>query len=174
MATHMTTILPRATEAPRGDTSSLIATLFSQLNGALPVAINAERDLGHCNGRDPAIDPWLRKAEHAWGVVSDLRQALHDAPVTCASDRALLSMARIADAVMDSDNVLDFGAADNRLRAATFFRRTLGRGHVPDHIGEMLDACHAHLRAVTHLDLYQPVCDPGDLPDGLLDWPEAC
>lgn len=170
-----TTTLNRATEAPRGDTPSVLSILFARLNDALAVAIEAERELDHGNGRDPAIDHWLREAERAWDVVFDIRRALHAAPVTQAGHRSLLTMVRIADAVMGSDNMSDFGAADNRLRAATFFRQRLGCGRMPDHVSRMLDQCHAHLSAVVQLDLHRPVCDPDDLPDGLQHaWPDAC
>ena len=165
----------QASETPHGDTPSVISTLFSRLNGALAIAIEAERYIADIDVWDPAVNSWLRETERCWDVVFDLRRALREAAVTQPGDAALLAMVRIADAVMASENVVDFGAADNRLRAATFFRQRLGRGCVPHHVSRMLDQCHAHLSTVIQMDLYQPVCDPDDLPDSLLfAWPEAC
>ncbi|PVA08468.1 hypothetical protein DC366_19085 [Pelagivirga sediminicola] len=149
--------------------------MFSRFNGALAVAIEAERDITDIDVWDPAVNSWLREAERNWDVVFDLRRALREAAVTQAGDAALLAMVRIADAVMGSENVIDFGTADNRLRAATFFRQRLGRGCVPHHVSHMLDQCHARLSTVIRMELYQPVCDLDDLHDGLqYAWPEAC
>lgn len=164
----------RSTEALSVYSPSIIPILFSRLNGALAVAIAAERDLDHGNGRDPAIDHWLREAERAWSGVNEIVKALHEAPLTRAEDRPLVTMAGIADAIMNSAAMSELGSAHNRLRATTFFRRHLRRD-VPNRISKMLDQCHAHLLEVAELDLYQPVCDPEHLPYGFSDaWPEAC
>ncbi len=175
MTYNLTTTPIRATEDPRFFTPSIIANLFSKLNGALAVAIEAERDITHIDVWDPAINAWLREAERAWGVVIEIGQALRDAPVTRAADKPLVLLAGIASAIMSSETLSELGSAHERLRAASFFRQRLGRGHLPHRIGAMLDQCHAHLSAVVQLDLYQPVCDPEDLPYGLSEaWPEAC
>ena len=175
MANDSTTTLSRVSEAPPGDTPSLISTLFVRLNGALAVAIEAERDITDIDVWDPAVNCWLREAERSWDVVFALRRALREAAMTQAGDATLLAMARITDTVMDAETIIDFDSGYNRLRAATFFRQRLGRGYTPHHVSRMLDQCHAHLSAVIRMDLYQPVCNPDDLPDGLQHaWPEAC
>ena len=174
MTYHLTSTPCRATEGLGVYTVSIISSLFLKLNGALAVAIAAERDLDHGNGRDPAIDHWLREAERAWSAVNEIGKALHEAPLTRAEDRPLVTMAGIADAIMNSATMSELGSAHNRLRATTFFRRHLRRD-VPNRISKMLDQCHAHLLEVAELDLYQPVCDPEHLPYGFSDaWPEAC
>lgn len=163
-----------ATEALSVYTPSITSSLFLKLNGALAVAIEAEHDIEHINVWNPAIDHWLREAERAWGAVNDVGKALRAAAVTRAEDRPLVTMAGIADAIMNSATMSELGAAHNRLRAATFFRQHLRRD-VPNRISKMLDQCHAHLLEVAELDLYQPVCDSEDLPHGLSDaWLEAC
>lgn len=169
-------ILPiSSTETLSLNTTSVISGLFSKFNTMLTVAIEAERDLDHGNGCDPAIDHWLREAECAWGAVNDVGKALRAAPVTRADDRPLVAMAGIADAIMNSETMSDLGAAHNQLRAATFIRQQLGRKHITNRINEMLDQCHAHLLQVAELDFYQPVCDFEDLSYGLNEaWPEAC
>ncbi|WP_138933227.1 hypothetical protein [Roseovarius arcticus] len=173
MTCHLTTTSIWTTEDLHAPT--ILSVLFSKLNGALAVAIEAERDIVDISVWDPAVDAWLREAERAWDAVLDMRHALLAAPLTHAEEKALLSMVGIADAVMSAETISAFGAAHDRLRAATFFRQRLGRGHLPHRISALLDQCHAHLSAVAQLDLYQPVCDPEDLPYGLTEaWAEAC
>ena len=163
------------TEDLRVFSPTIISSLFAKFNGALAVAIEAERDIADISVWDPAVDAWLREAERAWDAVLDMRHALLAAPLTHPEDKSLLSMVGIADAVMSAETISAFGAAHDSLRAATFFRQRLGRGHLPHPISALLDQCHAHLSAVAQLDLYQPVCDPEDLPYGLTEaWPEAC
>ncbi len=178
MTCHLTTTPIASTEDLPSDTPAsptILSSLFSKLNVALTVAIEAEHDISDISVWDPAVDAWLREAERAWAAVTAIRQALRAAPVTRADDKALLSMVGIADAVMSAETISAFGAAHDRLHAATFFRQRLGRGHLPHRISALLDQCHAHLSAVAQLDLYQPVCDPEDLPYGLTEaWPEAC
>ena len=175
MTYHSTTTPIAATEDPVAASPTILSSLFSRFNGALAVAIEAERDISDISVWDPAVDAWLREAERAWDAVLDMRHALLAAPLTHPEDKALLSMVGIADAVMSAETISAFGAAHDRLRAATFFRQRLGRGHLPHPISALLDQCHAHLSAVAQLDLYQPVCDPEDLSYGLTEaWPEAC
>lgn len=175
MANVVTTTPNAATEDLRVFPPTIISSLFSKLNGALAVAIEAERDIAHIDVWDPAINAWLREAERAWGAVIEIGQAVRAAPVTCGDDKPLLTMVGIADAAMSAETLSELSSAHDRLRAATFFRQRLGRGHLPHRIGAMLDQCHAHLSAVARLDLYHPVCDPDDLPYGLSEaWPEAC
>ncbi len=146
-----------------------------KLNGALAVAIKAERDITHIDVWDPAINAWLREAERAWRTVIDIQTALRDAPVLHASDAPLLAMLDRAVALMTSDTTHDFLVAHDRLRLVAFFRRSAAPGRMPNHVSAMLDQCHVHLSAVAQLDLYQPVCDLDDLSFELSEaWPEAC
>ena len=156
-------------------TPSDISSLFSQLNGALAVSIEAEHDLDHGNGSDPAIDHWIAEAEAAWMRVRDIQCALAAAPIRHASDRALSAMSDRARVLMSRENTLDFVTAYDGLRLTAFLRRRSPAGNLPTHVSHMLDECQMHLAAIASFDLYQPVCDPDDLPYELTAaWPEAC
>ncbi len=76
---------------------------------------------------------------------------------------------------MSADKAHDFITAYDGLRLTAFFRRSGPVGKLPTHISHMLDECHMHLAAIASFDLYQPVCDPDDLPYALSEaWPDAC
>ena len=49
---------------------TILSSLFSKLNGALAVAIEAERDIADISVWDPAVDAWLSEAERAWDAVT--------------------------------------------------------------------------------------------------------
>ncbi len=174
MTNENTTTPVWATEDLRVYPPSNISSFFSKLNGALAVSIEAERDLDHCNGSDPAIDHWIAEAEAAWMRVRDIQGALAAAPLRHASDRALSAMSERARVLMSTDNACDFTTAYDCLRLTAFLRRSSPAGNLPTNVSHMLDECQMHLAAIASFDLYQPVCDPDDLPYELTAaWPEA-
>ncbi|WP_281969131.1 hypothetical protein [Roseovarius nanhaiticus] len=147
---------------------------FAHLNDALEYAIDAERALDHRNGSDPSVDDWLREAEAAWMAVEKVLAALTAKPAHDASHRALVNMAKRTTRLMSTQSLLDFHTVFDGTRLAAFGRRISGASRLPSRINQMLDECQKHLAAIATLDLYQPVCDPDDLPYALSEmWAEA-
>ncbi|MFX0546241.1 hypothetical protein ACEWPL_011905 [Roseovarius sp. S1116L3] len=148
---------------------------FAHLNDTLDYAIEAERALDHRNGSDPSVDDWVREAEAAWIAVEKVLAALTAKPAHDASHRALVNMAKSTTTLMSTQSLLDFHTVFDGARLAAFGRRISASSRLSQHINQMLDECQKHLAAIATFDLYQPACDPDDLPYALSEmWADAC
>ncbi len=159
---HITTTF-EATD-PTRSISLAIPELFALYNIALAEAIEAERDLAHFSGADPAVDHWLTEAEAAWSAAEAIQRALAEAPLCQASDKSLIAMAVRAVVLMETDTLQDFCTVFDGVRLAGFIRGTGASGSLPGDVVRMLGDCQKNLSAIAALELYQPVCDPDDFP----------
>lgn len=164
-----------AETAPKGSycshriyTPTPISLLFSKLLGALAVSIEAERDIEDVDACDPSIDHWLRDAERAWATVSEIGATLCAAQLRRETDRPLVAMVQIMNALMEAQSQGEFDAAQKRLSLMSCHPTISGHGATERRITQMLRQCHVHLNTMIGMESYQPAVDPclqsDDLP----------
>lgn len=149
--THITSC---GTHKDTPDKPTAVAMAFSALMTALPLHIEAEREIEDVNVFDPAFRSWLTDAEAVFTDVTNLFTAIATADVARAEDRPLKRMSMLLDAMVGSETPGTFQHYRELLPRFEHLFRCTGSGPVALQYDAMLVAAFAHIETMAMLLTY--------------------
>lgn len=136
-----------------------IAVAFSALMVALPVHIEAEREIEDVDVWDPAFSNWLTDAEHAFEAVTTQLSTIASLEVMRPEDMPLKRISLLIDAMIGSEDPDGFRSFYVLLPKfeALFWRS--GSSDAAQHANEMLEAARAHIDTLATLLTYDDLAE---------------
>ena len=151
-------IMPaRVSEPGHGFNHTPISQRFIAVLQDLSAFIEAERDLEHAGGFDPAFDGWFVDAERAreqmLGALCDLERV----EVCRREDLPLKRVGLLTRLLIESDTPTRFGQLFSSLHRRPDLFSCSGQGLIPSRINLMIDAARLRLndlaRLSEHIDM---------------------
>ncbi len=160
-------IMPaRVSEPGHGFSHTPISQRFMAVLHDLSAYIEAERDLEHAGGFDPAFDVWFVDAERArkqmLGTLCDLQRV----EVCRCEDLPLKRIGLLTRLLIESDTPTRFGQLFSSLQQHADLFSCSGQGLIPSRINLMIDATRLRLndlaRLSEHIDMIGAEDTPAD------------
>ncbi|RWR45749.1 hypothetical protein EOW65_16060 [Sinirhodobacter ferrireducens] len=157
MATFLANTPSPATEACDRFSHSLISLAFTQLNAAVALYIECERDLEHADCFDPAFLSWSADAEEARARVLGLAATITAQPMMRASDKPLKRSAMLTRLLIESDSAATFTSLLRLPGSHAELFACCDAGAVGARVRQMLETHQVQLEALADLDEFDDV-----------------
>jgi hypothetical protein len=144
-------------EADRSFAQTSVTIRFVAVMRDLSAYIEAERDLEHCDSRDPACDAWIVEAERARAQILNSISLLCVAPVQRREDIPLRHFGALTRLLIESDTPDTFARTMAlSMQLAKFFMCS-GTGPTARRVNLMIAAFRRQLRDLATLADFAPV-----------------
>lgn len=129
---------------------------FTRLVDATMALCAAERDILGFGAFDPAFDTWLCEAEAARAAVLAAADVVLMSPAPTATDRRFLSVTRNFEAMMLTDDPVQYAKIAGALLQMRWLYQVPGRGARPARATALLQAFRHQLAVLFSLPDYAP------------------